>query len=132
MRLFRAAKATQVQLLRVIGMAGITDKEVRALIAKAKREGRTATQADGYIPGLTLTASKAGTASWVVRYRTAGKQKEVSFPITLSDDGAGTLSAKTEFSVNRQDFAITYPGKADDLVRDEVVIKVDASMATTG
>lgn len=61
-----------------------------------------------------------------------GKQKEVSFPITLSDDGAGTLSAKTEFSVNRQDFAITYPGKADDLVRDEVVIKVDASMATTG
>lgn len=78
MRLFRAAKATQVQLLRVIGMAGITDKEVRALIAKAKREGRTATQADGYIPGLTLTASKAGTASWVVRYRTAGKQKEVT------------------------------------------------------
>ena len=59
-------------------MAGITDKEVRALIAKAKREGRTATQADGFIPGLTLTASKAGTASWVVRYRTAGKQKEVT------------------------------------------------------
>lgn len=59
-------------------MAGITDKEVRALIAKAKREGRTATQADGFIPGLTLTASKAGTASWVVRYRTASKQKEVT------------------------------------------------------
>ncbi len=38
-------------------MAGITDKEVRALIAKAKREGRTVTQADGFIPGLTLTAT---------------------------------------------------------------------------
>lgn len=59
-------------------MAGITDKEIRALIAKAKREGRTVTQADGLYPGLTLTASKTGVASWVVRYRIAGRQKEVT------------------------------------------------------
>lgn len=59
-------------------MAGITDKEVRALIAKAKRDGRTTTQADGFIPGLTLTASKTGAASWVVRYRISGRQKEAT------------------------------------------------------
>lgn len=59
-------------------MAGITDKEVRALIAKAKREGRTVTQADGTILGLTLTASKSGVASWVLRFRAAGKQKELT------------------------------------------------------
>lgn len=61
-----------------------------------------------------------------------GMQKEVSFPITLTSDGAGNVSAKTQFSVDRQDFGLTYKGKADDLVRDEVVIDVDASMAAAG
>lgn len=61
-----------------------------------------------------------------------GMQKEVSFPITLTSDGAGNISAKTQFSVDRQDFGLTYKGKADDLVRDEVVIEVDASMAAAG
>lgn len=59
-------------------MAGITDKEVRGLVAKAKREERTVTQADGIVPGLTLVASKTGGASWVLRYRTGGKQKEAT------------------------------------------------------
>ncbi|MBK8317959.1 MAG: DUF4102 domain-containing protein [Betaproteobacteria bacterium] len=59
-------------------MAGITDKEVRALIAKAKASGKVATQADGMVPGLTLTASKTGVGSWVLRYRTGGKQKETT------------------------------------------------------
>jgi integrase len=60
-------------------MAGITDKEVRALIAKAKSAGKTLTQADGSIPGLTLTASKTGVGSWVLRYYVAGgKRKEAT------------------------------------------------------
>ena len=59
-------------------MAGITDKEVRALIAKAKASGSPATKADGMIPGLTMTASKTGIGSWVLRYRTGGKQKETT------------------------------------------------------
>lgn len=60
-------------------MAGITDKEVRALLAKAKTAGKTLTQADGYIPGLTLTASKTGIGAWVLRYYVAGgKRKEAT------------------------------------------------------
>ena len=59
-------------------MAGITDIGVRALIAKAQREGKTISKADGTINGLTLTASKAGTGSWVVRYYVNGKRKEVT------------------------------------------------------
>lgn len=65
-------------------MAGITDKEIRGLILKAKREGTTCTQADGLVPGLTVTASKTGIASWVLRYRIAGKQREITigqFPV---------------------------------------------------
>lgn len=57
-------------------MAGITDREVRALIAKAQREGKAQYQADGTVPGLTISASKTGIASWYIRYRLAGKQKE--------------------------------------------------------
>lgn len=59
-------------------MAGITDKEVRSLIAKAKSEGRTMTQADGTIPGLTVTVSKTGLAAWVLRYYATGKRKETT------------------------------------------------------
>jgi hypothetical protein len=59
-------------------MAGITDKEVRALISKAQREGKALYQADGFVPGLTLSASKTGVASWYLRFRWAGKQKEVT------------------------------------------------------
>lgn len=57
-------------------MAGITDKEVRALISVATKERRSTTQADGTIPGLTLTISQTGTASWVFRYYAHGKRKE--------------------------------------------------------
>lgn len=57
-------------------MAGITDREVRALIAKAQRDGKAQYQAEGTVPGLTISASKTGVASWYIRYRLAGKQKE--------------------------------------------------------
>ncbi len=59
-------------------MATLSDKAIHALIARAQREGNTLTQAEGSIPGLTLTASKTGQGSWVLRYRTAGKRKEVT------------------------------------------------------
>ena len=34
-------------------------------------------------------------------------------------------NASTEFSINRKDFGIEYPGKKDDLIRDGVVIKLN-------
>ena len=59
-------------------MAGITDKEVRSLIARAEKEGKKLTQADGTIPGLTLVASSSGTGSWRLRYYAGSKQKEAT------------------------------------------------------
>lgn len=59
-------------------MAGITDKEVRALIAKAQKDEKKLTQADGTIPGLTLVASASGTGSWRLRYYAGPKQKEAT------------------------------------------------------
>jgi integrase len=59
-------------------MAGITDREVRSLIAMAEKEGKKLTQADGSIPGLTLVASASGTGSWRLRYYAGPKQKEAT------------------------------------------------------
>jgi polyisoprenoid-binding protein YceI len=53
-----------------------------------------------------------------------GVTQSINFPaeITLN---ANELTAKTEFSLNRKLFKIEYPGKPDDLIRDEVVILFD-------
>lgn len=53
-----------------------------------------------------------------------GVKKSVSFPATIvvSDN---EVAVKTEFAINRKEFGILYAGKADDLIRDDVVIKLD-------
>lgn len=52
-----------------------------------------------------------------------GKTRRVTFPATITVDAA-RVDAKTEFVINRQDFGVTYPGKPDDLVQDNVVLQV--------
>ena len=52
-----------------------------------------------------------------------GVKKAVTFPATIKvDTAAATLDA--EFAINRKDFRITYAGRTNDLIRDEVVIKL--------
>lgn len=53
-----------------------------------------------------------------------GVTKQISFPASISMSDSG-FTANAEFSVMRFDFGIEYPGKADDLIRDEVLIKLD-------
>lgn len=53
-----------------------------------------------------------------------GVTKRVTFPATIAASAA-EVTAKTEFVINRQDFGITYPGKADDLVQDNVILKIE-------
>ena len=52
-----------------------------------------------------------------------GVKKSISFPATIQVS-PDSVSANAEFSINRKDFGINYPGKADDLIRDGVVIKL--------
>jgi len=52
-----------------------------------------------------------------------GEKKTISFPATITV-GADSVSGTAEFSINRKDFKIVYPGKPDDLIRDEVVLKL--------
>lgn len=51
-----------------------------------------------------------------------GVTKTINFPAQISLQN-GALETQAEFAINRKDFAIVYPGKPDDLIRDDVVIK---------
>ena len=53
-----------------------------------------------------------------------GVTKQISFPANITLDDTG-MAVQTEFSINRFDFEIVYPGKTDDLIREEVLIKLD-------
>jgi polyisoprenoid-binding protein YceI len=53
-----------------------------------------------------------------------GVQKSISFPATI-EIADGAIRAQAEFSINRFDFGIVYAGMADDLIREEVLIKLD-------
>ena len=52
-----------------------------------------------------------------------GVTKQISFPATIQvSDSAVDVNA--EFFIKRMDFDVKYPGKPDDLIRNEVVLKL--------
>lgn len=57
-----------------------------------------------------------------------GVSKHLSFPAVIGFSPT-EVSAKTEFVINRKDFGIVYPGKPDDLIKDDVVIRADFKAA---
>jgi polyisoprenoid-binding protein YceI len=52
-----------------------------------------------------------------------GRTKRVTFPATINVE-PGRVSATTEFTIDRRDFGIVYPGMANDLIRDNVVLRL--------
>ena len=59
-----------------------------------------------------------------------GVTKSITFPadVQITDDA---VTVKAQFAINRKDFNINYPGKPNDLIRDNVVLKLDVK-ATPG
>lgn len=55
-------------------MSKLTDVQIRHWI----KAGKSVAQAQGEVPGLTFTLSAKGTATWVLRYRFGGKQRELT------------------------------------------------------
>ena len=53
-----------------------------------------------------------------------GQKKSVTFPAKIAVN-PNEVAVDAEFAINRKDFGIVYAGKADDLIRDEVVIKLN-------
>lgn len=58
-----------------------------------------------------------------------GVKKSITFPATIQVT-PDAVSVKSEFTINRKDFGIMYAGKADDLIRDGVVIRLDIKAPT--
>ena len=59
-----------------------------------------------------------------------GVTKSITFPADVQV-GGDAVTVKAEFAINRKDFNINYPGKPNDLIRDNVVLKLDLK-ATSG
>lgn len=53
-----------------------------------------------------------------------GVKKEITFPATIAV-AADSVKLNSEFKINRMDWGIKYPGKPDDLIKEEVAIKLD-------
>lgn len=53
-----------------------------------------------------------------------GVTKEVTIPVVAQQTAEGVRTT-SEFTINRHDWGISYRGMADDLVKDEVLIKLD-------
>ncbi|HVZ35750.1 MAG TPA: YceI family protein [Polyangiaceae bacterium] len=52
-----------------------------------------------------------------------GVTKSITFPVKARVTG-DALDASAEFAINRKDFGIVYPGMPDDLIKDDVLLKL--------
>ena len=52
-----------------------------------------------------------------------GVTKSISFPATVKASG-DAVDVDAEFAINRKDFGIVYPGMPDDLIKDDVLLKL--------
>jgi polyisoprenoid-binding protein YceI len=67
---------------------------------------------------------KAGTTHEITgNFDLHGVKKSITFPATIHVTPE-SVAVDAEFSINRKDFGIVFAGKADDLIRDGVVIKL--------
>jgi polyisoprenoid-binding protein YceI len=59
-----------------------------------------------------------------------GNSKAVTFPATIEIKGSD-VTAKASFVIDRQDFKITYPGRKDDLIKDNVALTIELNSKTS-
>ena len=76
------------------------------------------TDAIGYVVGLAVIHSSS-----------SGQMYGQPLPIhcQINAGSADKVVATAEFSINRMDFDLKYPGMSDDLIRKEVVIKLNVA-----
>jgi len=70
------------------------------------------------------TANGANNYSIIGDLELRGVKKSVTFPATINVTD-NNVAVNADFSINRKNFGIVYAGKADDLIRDDVVINLE-------
>jgi polyisoprenoid-binding protein YceI len=53
-----------------------------------------------------------------------GVTRALTFPATIKV-GENEVTVNAEFAINRKDFGVVYPGKPDDLIADDVALKLE-------
>jgi polyisoprenoid-binding protein YceI len=66
---------------------------------------------------------KGATHTVTGNFELHGVTKSITFPATIKTANNG-VDVDAEFAINRKDFGIVYPGMPDDLIKDEVLIKL--------
>lgn len=59
-----------------------------------------------------------------------GVTKSITFPAKVEVTGQ-SAKGSTEFTINRKDFGIQYAGMQDDLIKDEVLLKLDLTLTAS-
>jgi polyisoprenoid-binding protein YceI len=73
----------------------------------------------------SITPQGIGTSKYQVtgNLELHGITKSISFPATIQVTG-DAVDIGAEFAINRKDFGIVYPGAPDDLIKDDVLLKL--------
>jgi polyisoprenoid-binding protein YceI len=72
---------------------------------------------------ITPGGEKDATHTVTGNFTLHGVTKSIKFPVKVAVSD-GSAKVDSEFFINRKDFGIVYPGQANNLIRDEVVIKL--------
>lgn len=67
---------------------------------------------------------KGATHTVTGNFELHGVTKSITFPATIKVNG-DAVDVDAEFAINRKDFGIVYPGMPDDLIKDDVLIKLE-------
>jgi polyisoprenoid-binding protein YceI len=73
------------------------------------------------------TTAKDATHTITGNFDLHGIKKSISFPATIQVSPTN-VSVHADFAIDRKDFGLVYAGKADDLIRDGVVIKLNLNV----
>ena len=77
------------------------------------------------------TGAKRETHTLTGNFMLHGVTKSISIPVKV-EKSDGLIKINADFFINRFDFNIQYPGKTDDIIRKEVVIKFDLHATPAG
>jgi polyisoprenoid-binding protein YceI len=142
--LFRTWSGTAIQGEKGSGWALNIEIDVKSVFCDAKERSEWSAKLDKHLrsedffdapnhPKATFESTEVraeaeGENTHVIKGNLTlrGKTKLVSFPATVQITEQ-RVTGKAKFTINRKDFGIVYPGKADDLIRDGVVLKLQFS-----
>lgn len=93
-------------------------------VAKFPKATFTSTKIE---PVNTGSSSQAPTFAITGNFDLHGVKKSISFPASI-EITPDNVEINADFAINRKDFGLVYAGKADDLIRDGVVIKLSLNV----